>query len=157
MEMRIFGRTGLPLSVLGFGCGAVGGLMVRGEPLIEFSAWPYTQEDLQRAAMRLHYLSGDRAGLGASYAGNYTLVAPGFDDSTTLPAGDSFGSLKVDVAGRVKFAGTLADGTKVSQTASLSKGGYWPLYVPLYSGNGSLMSWLAFASTTNSDLSGRLT
>jgi aryl-alcohol dehydrogenase-like predicted oxidoreductase len=31
MEMRIFGRTGLELSVLGFGCGAVGGLMVRGD------------------------------------------------------------------------------------------------------------------------------
>src|SRR5690348_5196443 len=30
MEMRTFGRTGLRLSVLGFGCGAVGGLMVRG-------------------------------------------------------------------------------------------------------------------------------
>ena len=30
MEKRIFGRTGLELSVLGFGCGAVGGLMVRG-------------------------------------------------------------------------------------------------------------------------------
>jgi aryl-alcohol dehydrogenase-like predicted oxidoreductase len=32
MEMRLFGRTGLQLSVLGFGCGAVGGLMVRGDP-----------------------------------------------------------------------------------------------------------------------------
>src|SRR5271155_193171 len=32
METRIFGRTGMPLSVLGFGCGAVGGLMVRGDP-----------------------------------------------------------------------------------------------------------------------------
>ena len=32
MEMRIFGRTGIRLSVLGFGCGAVGGLMVRGDP-----------------------------------------------------------------------------------------------------------------------------
>jgi aryl-alcohol dehydrogenase-like predicted oxidoreductase len=30
MDMRPFGRTGLRLSVLGFGCGAVGGLMVRG-------------------------------------------------------------------------------------------------------------------------------
>jgi L-galactose dehydrogenase/L-glyceraldehyde 3-phosphate reductase len=29
--MRAFGKTGLQLSVLGFGCGAVGGLMVRGE------------------------------------------------------------------------------------------------------------------------------
>jgi L-galactose dehydrogenase/L-glyceraldehyde 3-phosphate reductase len=32
MEMRVYGRTGLQLSVLGFGCGAVGGLMVRGDP-----------------------------------------------------------------------------------------------------------------------------
>jgi len=32
MEMRMFGRTGIRLSVLGFGCGAVGGLMVRGDP-----------------------------------------------------------------------------------------------------------------------------
>jgi aryl-alcohol dehydrogenase-like predicted oxidoreductase len=32
MEKRVFGRTGLELSVLGFGCGAVGGLMVRGRP-----------------------------------------------------------------------------------------------------------------------------
>ena len=32
MDMRIFGRTGMQLSVLGFGCGAVGGLMVRGDP-----------------------------------------------------------------------------------------------------------------------------
>jgi aryl-alcohol dehydrogenase-like predicted oxidoreductase len=32
MQFRIFGRTGLKLSGLGFGCGAVGGLMVRGDP-----------------------------------------------------------------------------------------------------------------------------
>ena len=32
MEMRVYGRTGMKLSVLGFGCGAVGGLMVRGDP-----------------------------------------------------------------------------------------------------------------------------
>jgi aryl-alcohol dehydrogenase-like predicted oxidoreductase len=32
METRQFGRTGMRLSVLGFGCGAVGGLMVRGDP-----------------------------------------------------------------------------------------------------------------------------
>jgi aryl-alcohol dehydrogenase-like predicted oxidoreductase len=33
METRLFGRSGMHLSVLGFGCGAVGGLMVRGDPL----------------------------------------------------------------------------------------------------------------------------
>jgi aryl-alcohol dehydrogenase-like predicted oxidoreductase len=32
MQLRIFGRTGTQLSVLGFGCGAVGGMMVRGDP-----------------------------------------------------------------------------------------------------------------------------
>src|SRR6202000_2456102 len=32
MQLRNFGRTGMQLSVLGFGCGAVGGIMVRGDP-----------------------------------------------------------------------------------------------------------------------------
>ena len=31
MQLRVFGRTGMRLSVLGFGCGVVGGLMVRGD------------------------------------------------------------------------------------------------------------------------------
>jgi aryl-alcohol dehydrogenase-like predicted oxidoreductase len=31
MQMRTFGRTGMQLSILGFGCGAVGGIMVRGD------------------------------------------------------------------------------------------------------------------------------
>jgi aryl-alcohol dehydrogenase-like predicted oxidoreductase len=32
MQLRVFGRSGMKLSVLGFGCGAVGGFMVRGDP-----------------------------------------------------------------------------------------------------------------------------
>src|SRR3978361_1669908 len=32
MQLRVFGRTGMQLSMLGFGCGAVGGFMVRGDP-----------------------------------------------------------------------------------------------------------------------------
>jgi aryl-alcohol dehydrogenase-like predicted oxidoreductase len=31
MQLRVFGRTEMQLSVLGFGCGAVGGIMVRGD------------------------------------------------------------------------------------------------------------------------------
>ena len=41
MEMRVFGRTGLRVSIFGFGCGAVGGLMVSGTP-----------EDQERAVAR---------------------------------------------------------------------------------------------------------
>jgi aryl-alcohol dehydrogenase-like predicted oxidoreductase len=41
MERRTLGRTGLEVSVLGFGCGAVGGLMVRGN-----------QSDQERAVAR---------------------------------------------------------------------------------------------------------
>src|SRR5436853_7534607 len=32
MDKRKFGRTGLDVSLLGFGCGAVGGLMIKGAP-----------------------------------------------------------------------------------------------------------------------------
>lgn len=38
MEQRPLGKTGLSVSVLGFGCGAVGGLMVRGEPAEQTAA-----------------------------------------------------------------------------------------------------------------------
>ena len=38
METRTLGRTGLKVSVLGFGCGAVGGLMVRGNPA-DYDLW----------------------------------------------------------------------------------------------------------------------
>jgi sulfur relay (sulfurtransferase) complex TusBCD TusD component (DsrE family) len=105
-------------------------------------------------------LSGDRAvfgrGITAPFAGNYTLVIPGYDANPSLPGGDGFGTLKVTSSGQVSFVGTLADGTKVSQSATVSGNGAWPLYLPLYSGNGSLLSWMAFASNTNSDLAGRL-
>jgi len=45
MQTRTLGRTGLTVSVLGFGCGAVGGLMVRGDPA--------DQEDAVRRAVEL--------------------------------------------------------------------------------------------------------
>lgn len=41
MEQRAFGKTGLKVSVLGFGCGTIGGLMVRG-----------AQSDQERAVAR---------------------------------------------------------------------------------------------------------
>ena len=48
MEHRALGRTGLAVSLLGFGCGNVGGLLVRGTPAVR-----------ERAVARAGELGGD--------------------------------------------------------------------------------------------------
>src|SRR4029077_19676238 len=50
----------------------------------------------------------------------------------------------------------LSDGTKVSQSVPVSRNGLWPLYIPLYSGKGSIMSWIAFTNQVDTDLNGAL-
>jgi hypothetical protein len=107
-------------------------------------------------------LEGDRAVFdgktrNAPQVGQYTVVFPGNTAIATRPAGDGFGTVTVDKAGRVKFAGTLADGTKVTQSATLSKDGHWPLYAPLYAGKGCLLAWIEFATRAASDLAGDFT
>jgi hypothetical protein len=93
-------------------------------------------------------LLGDRApvlGTNASpFAGKYTVVVPGARDASVIdrPVGDSFGAVAVDAAGLLTFAGTLADGKPVTQSAPLSTHGVWPLYVALYGGEGSVLSWV---------------
>ena len=89
-----------------------------------------------------------------SMLGKYTLVVPGTNTTTTLPGGDSFGTVTVDKAGKVRFAGSLADGTKVTQAAIVSKDGAWPLYLPLDKGQGLVQSWVTFSSTAAADLAG---
>jgi hypothetical protein len=39
---------------------------------------------------------------------------------------------------------------------AISKNGQWLLYLPLYKGKGSALSWLTFASRTNDDIHGLL-
>lgn len=92
----------------------------------------------------------------APYANFYTLRFPGQSGDPTLPAGDGFGTATVGAGGMVTFAGTLADGNIVSQSVPVSQAGTWPLYVPMYSGGGSIWSWLVFANQTNSDVTGTL-
>ena len=64
------------------------------------------------------------------------------------PAGTSFGTVKVDELGNITFAGSLADGTSVSQSSVISKDGYWPFYVSLYGGAGSLWGINYFTNHT---------
>ena len=89
-------------------------------------------------------------------ASTYTLIVPGAADSTAQPGGDGFGSIFVDGLGNVRFSGTLADGTKISQKTFLSSHGTWPFYASLYSGKGSILGWLTFTNEPSDDLSGQL-
>jgi oxalate decarboxylase/phosphoglucose isomerase-like protein (cupin superfamily) len=106
-------------------------------------------------------LQGDRAVFNAKtnpagFAGNFTLLLPGLCDGTTVTLGDGFGTVRVGANGKLRFKGILADGTKVSQGAVVSKNGEWPLYVPLYRGQGLVLSWLTFTNQADSDLIGKL-
>src|ERR1044072_4910090 len=76
MEKRKFGRTGLDISVLTFGCGAVGGLMTRGAPA-----------DQERAVAR-----AIEAGV------NHFDTAPAYGDGASEQnVGRVFATLKPDV------------------------------------------------------------
>ena len=92
----------------------------------------------------------------APLAGSYTLILPGNSSNPSVPAGDGFGTIKVSTSGLLRFAGTLSDGSRVSQGAWLSPEGKWPLYASLYSGNGSLVSWQDFTAQTSDDVHGLL-
>lgn len=92
----------------------------------------------------------------APYAGSYTLVVPGADDADNGPEGAGYAMVTVDSGGGVKFVGALADGSKVSQKASLSHAGIWPLYLPLYHGMGAVLGWQTISNAPNADIAGLL-
>lgn len=90
-------------------------------------------------------------------AGQYTMLIPGDFNSRTSPGGDSYGTVKVDRAGRLRFAGALADGTKVTQSSTVSKGGQWPFYASLYSGGGAIWGWVLLNNSAEEALVGDVT
>jgi hypothetical protein len=81
----------------------------------------------------------------APFAGKYTTAIAG-GDGLSSPGGQSVGAISIDAVGKIRLSGTLADGTPLTQTASVSKYGDWPLYVSLYGGKGSLVGWLTFTN-----------
>jgi len=90
----------------------------------------------------------------APQAGLFTLVLPGDFNSPTNPPGDSYGLVKVGGNGDLHLTGVLADGTRISQSSAVSKAGLWPLFAPLNSGLGALLSWVGFTNATGYDLTG---
>lgn len=92
----------------------------------------------------------DKKSNPAPFAGKYNLTFPGPNDGNPdHPQDDGTGSLTVSPTGQVKFKGVLGDGTKVSQSATLSQTGDWPFYIPLYKQGGQIMGWLNFDGSGN--------
>lgn len=81
----------------------------------------------------------------APQAGRYTLAVAG-SDSDALPGGSGYGTFSVSSAGQVKFVGSFADGTKVSQSSWVAAEGQWPFYAPLYSRKGMALGWMGLTN-----------
>lgn len=94
------------------------------------------------------------------YAGTYTIVLapnPG-DTGPTFPQGNGYGTLKIDAGGKIRLSATLGDGTRISQRSAVSQNGMWPVYIPLYTKQGSLEGLVTFTNSVGvSDLGGTLT
>jgi cyclophilin family peptidyl-prolyl cis-trans isomerase len=89
------------------------------------------------------------------YKGSYTWMAPGDTEPTVKPSGDSFGKFTVSKTGSVTFSGTMADGTPVSGGGPIGTNGIWGLRAALYSGTGSILSWVTVdTNRLNEDLFG---
>ncbi len=101
-------------------------------------------------------LSGGRQMDSTTLAGEYTMVLPGTAGNAAQPAGDGYATMHVAEDGLATLSATLADGTKYSHTAYLTTDGDLPMYVSLYVGKGSVMSWLTFTNLSTSDVSGNL-
>lgn len=100
MEMRQFGRTGLQVSVLSFGCGAVGGLMTKGDP-----------KDQERAVARALELGMNYFDTASSYG----------DGASEINTGRVFAKLKPKayLGTKVRLAETEYGGIAAAVTASM--------------------------------------
>jgi len=86
-----------------------------------------------------------------SLAGNYTMVVQPGESA----AGTGIGTVTVDTSGNVSCSLTLPDGTKLSQSTTLSKSGSWPLFAAPYKSGGMAIGWLQFGGTRNDGFDGQ--
>lgn len=88
---------------------------------------------------------GKKAPAPGGAVGTFTGLFFATESVTTKPKGTGFGTVKVAATGSVKLAGTLADGTKISQGTMLVTDTQWPLYVSLYKGGGVITGLVTYA------------
>lgn len=89
--------------------------------------------------------------------GQYTMIIPGDFTATEDPGGDGYGTITVSKNGQLRFAGALADGTKVTQASAVSKRGEWPFYNSVYRGGGAIWGWVLLNQTADEPLNGDVT
>jgi hypothetical protein len=137
-------RTGLPPLTILWNLGLNGEDAVNGS--VTSAGWS--------EAAPLH---GDRAVFNAltrrAPTTRYTVIIPPDTNlAGSSPQGYGSGTAVLSAGGIMTFAGTLADGTKVSQAVAVANTNawqtyMWPLYVQLYANRGLLIGWV----NTNSD------
>ena len=81
-----------------------------------------------------------------NYEGRYTLILPGVTNPALGPFGTGYAKVTVSGAGNITLCGSLADGTAISQASVVSKDGFWPFYLALYRGEGSIWAWNYFTN-----------
>ena len=91
-----------------------------------------------------------------NFNGVYTILFPASEDPATAPGGVGYGLVTVSAAGNVTANGMLGDGTVFNNVVPIGKDGQWPLYLPLYSGKGSMFGWLQFSANTPHEVSGNV-
>jgi hypothetical protein len=84
----------------------------------------------------------------APFAGRYTFLVSGATAPALDGAGHGFGWLLAARSGQTTLGGTLADNTPIVCAAPSVHGGWYPVYQPLYGGQGCLWSWLQFDANT---------
>jgi len=90
------------------------------------------------------------------YQGRYSIVLPGEIGDPNLPPGHGYGAVQIDRAGNIVLNGRSGDGQVLSQAVPVSPSGEWPLYAPLYTASGSILSWLTFTNDVIAPVRGLL-
>lgn len=92
----------------------------------------------------------------APQAGQYTVLLQFDPARSEVPRANGIGTVAVSKSGAIRFAGVLADGTRLTQGTTLSRSGEWPLYVSLYKNQGAVLGDLKFRDQPGSDFDGNL-
>ena len=93
----------------------------------------------------------------ANLVGTFTTLFEPTSSDAGIPQGVGFATLTVNSAGKLRLAGRLADGTRISQGAVLSSDGDWSLFVLLYKKKGFISGEIGFQPLAASDFSGAAT